>query len=188
MKKLIFVYVSLLVLHARAAAPPSSNVTLSDFKLVGDLGGDRASFVLTATARVENSKGGSVDLLDGTVALTDIAAHTQWQVRAESNRFLVVFDHAGKFPIQLKFDTALRQNDAWKSVAFKVAPCALQQIVLRGLASDTQFEFEGAARPERKGSEFVSYLPADGAVKLSWKEARPSIEGKLFYAAEMLSQ
>ena len=64
----------------------------------------------------------------------------------------------------------------------------LQPIVLRGLAEETQFEFAGAARPERKGSEFVSYLPSDGAVRLSWKEARPESEGKLFYSAEMLSQ
>ena len=61
-------------------------------------------------------------------------------------------------------------------------------IVLQGLAADTQFEFAGAARPERTGSDFTSYLPADGTVKLSWKEARPEAEGKLFYAAEMLSQ
>jgi hypothetical protein len=169
-----------------ATVPPP--VTLSDFKLAGDLGGDRASFVLTATARVDNPKGGSLDLLSGVVALTDFSHNPKWHVRAESNRFLLVCDHSGKFPIQLKFDAALRNRDVWKSVDFRVAPCALQQIVLRGLAAETQFEFEGAARPERKGGEFVSYLPADGAVKLSWKEARPSVEGKLFYAAEMLSQ
>jgi hypothetical protein len=64
----------------------------------------------------------------------------------------------------------------------------LQPVLLQGLAADTQFQFIGAARPERKGTEFVSYLPADGAVKLSWKEARTEAEGKLFYAAEMLSQ
>ena len=34
----------------------------------------------------------------------------------------------------------------------------------------------------------MSFLPSDGDVKLSWKEARPEGEGKLFYAAEMLSQ
>src|SRR5205807_9698187 len=70
----------------------------------------------------------------------------------------------------------------------QVAPTALQPILLRGLGADTQFDFAGASRPERKGSDFVSYLPSDGAVKLSWKEARPEAEGKLFYAAEMLSQ
>ena len=34
----------------------------------------------------------------------------------------------------------------------------------------------------------MSFLPPDGTVRLSWKEARPEAEGKLFYAAEMLSQ
>src|SRR5204863_567090 len=53
---------------------------------------------------------------------------------------------------------------------------------------DTRVEFAGAARPEREGEDFASYLPADGAVKLAWKEARAEAEGKLFYAAEMLSQ
>ena len=32
---------------------------------------------------------------------------------------------------------------------FEVAPGPLQQIVLQGLAADTQFQFAGAARPER---------------------------------------
>src|SRR5438270_834952 len=41
---------------------------------------------------------------------------------------------------------------------------------------------------ERTGNDFVSYLPVDGAVKFSWKRARPEAEGKLFYAAEMISQ
>jgi hypothetical protein len=64
----------------------------------------------------------------------------------------------------------------------------VQPVVLRGLGEDAQFQFTGAARPERKGGDFVSFLPADGAVKLAWKELRKAEEGKLFYAAEMLSQ
>ncbi|MEQ1852927.1 MAG: hypothetical protein ABMA01_15215, partial [Chthoniobacteraceae bacterium] len=36
--------------------------------------------------------------------------------------------------------------------------------------------------------DFASFLPPDGSVKLSWKTAAPEAEGKLFYAAEMLSQ
>src|SRR5438876_2295223 len=41
--------------------PPPATVTLHDFKLAGDLSGERAVFTLTATARVENRKGGSLD-------------------------------------------------------------------------------------------------------------------------------
>ena len=63
------------VVAAKSPATPPPTVTLRDFKLVGDLGGDRAAFTLTATARVENSKGGSLDLLSGSVALTELSAH-----------------------------------------------------------------------------------------------------------------
>ncbi len=167
---------------------PPATVTLHDFKLAGDLSGERAVFTLTATARVENRKGGSLELLSGTVALAELDAHPKWRVRVDQNRFVLSFDRGGEFPIRLRFSAAVRQSDGWKAVDFRVAPSALQPVVLQGLAADTQFQFAGAARPDRKGDDFVSFLPSDGAVQLSWKEARPEAEGKLFYAAEMLSQ
>ena len=172
----------------RVAPPPPPPVVLEDFLLTGDLGSNRAAFILTATARVDARAGGTLDLLSGTVALTEPAPHPKWQVRAGQNRFVLVFDHPGRFPIKLRFDAAVRQTDDWDSVEFRVAPSPLQPIVLRGLAADTQFEFAGAARPQRKGDDFLSYLPSEGAVNLAWKEARRETEGKLFYAAEMLSQ
>lgn len=176
-----------LLLTARAEVPPAA-VTLSDFKLVGDLSNEQAVFTLTAVAQVENSKGGSLELLSGAMALTELGAHPKWNLRAENGRYIAEFERRGKFPITLKFNAAVRQNAEWNTVDFRVAPSAVQPIELRGLAADTQFQFAGAARTERTGSNFVSHLPADGAVRLSWKEARKEAEGKLFYAGEMLAQ
>ncbi len=181
--------VLILATTTRAANnPPVAAVTLADFKLVGDLSGDQASFTLIATARVEDRKGALLELLSGAVALTDAPTQPQMRIEVQEGRYVAVFEHRGKYAIKLKFDAAVRHNDEWKAVDFRIAPSVLQPIVLRGLGPDTKFEFAGAARPERKGSEFASFLPSDGAVKLSWKEARPEGEGKLFYAAEMLSQ
>jgi len=176
----------------RAAAPQTNSpplaIILDDFKLTADLSNARAAFTLDATARVDDLKGGSLELLSGVLALTEFKPQPQWRLRAEQNRFVVVFDHAGKFPLHFKFDAATRRSNDWNLVEFWVAPSALQPITLRGLAADTQFDFAGAARPDRTGADFLSYLPPDGAVKLAWKEASPEAEGKLFYAAEMLSQ
>ena len=58
---------------------PPATVTLHDFKLAGDLSGERAVFTLTAMARVENRKGGSLELLSGAVALTELSAHPKWR-------------------------------------------------------------------------------------------------------------
>lgn len=169
-------------------ARPVASVTLTDFNLTGELTGDQANFTLTALANVDDSKGGSLELISGTIALTEIGSHPKWELHAEQGRYLAVFARDGKYPITLKFSAAVRQNAGWNTVDFHVAPSALQPVVLRGLAADTMFEFAGAARTQRVGSNFLSNLPGDGAVRLSWKEARKEDEGKLFYAAEMLSQ
>jgi len=161
---------------------------LDYFKLTGDLTGDQAEFTLTATARIESPKGGSLELLSGNIALTEIGPHPKWDLNAESNRFILIFDRGGKYPIQLKFSAAVREREGWKSVDFRVAPSALQPIVLQGLPADTRFDFPGAARPERRDNIFASFLPPDGSVQLSWKQAPSETEGKLFYSAEMLSQ
>ncbi len=177
-----------LPLKITVADPELRRVVLREFKLNGTLADQEAAFTLTATARVTNPKGGTLTLLAGGLALTELAPHPDWRIVSVDGRFILVFDHPGDFPLSFKFNAAVRQNGAWNAVDFRVAPSALQPIILQGLAADTQFEFPGAARPERVGNDFASFLPPDGAVKLSWRTAAPESEGKLFYSAEMLSQ
>ena len=177
-----------LPLRVTIADPEARRVVLRNFKLVGQLSDQIAGFTLNTTVRVKNPRGGSVLLISGNIALTDFQPNPNWRLRFDQGRFILVFDQPGEFPIQLKFNAAVHRNDGWNIVDFHVAPSALQPIILEALPPDTQFQFAGAARPERSGNEFMSFLPPDGTVKLSWKAARPEAEGKLFYAAEMLSQ
>jgi len=175
-----------MTIQARESA--AGAVKLDDFRLVGEFAGDQAAFTLSGMAHVADARGGSIEVLGGPVALTELGPHPKWRVSVDGDRYVVSFDRAGKFPFQLKFNAAVRSGQGGKAIEFHVVPGVLQPIVLRGLAADTKFEFAGAARPQLRGAEFVSLLPSDGVVKLSWKEARPEAEGKLFYAAEMLSQ
>ena len=184
--KIASIFCVLLFLAASRAA--AGGITLSDFQLTGDLGGEVASFTLTASAKVEDSKGGTLELLSGPVALTSLGARQKWQMSIDRNRFVVKFDRSGTFPIEVHFNAAVTRSNDWRAVDFHVATSALQPVVLQGLATDTEFQFASAARPERTGTNFVSYLPVDGAVKFAWKQARAAAEGKLFYAAEMTSQ
>src|ERR1043166_660776 len=150
MKRLVswFIFVSFVVSAFGADTNPTPpSVLLDNFKLTGDLSGEQAEFALTAIAQVDNPKGGSVELLSGKVALTEVGTNPKWKVRAEQNRFIGVFERGGKYPIKLKFNAAVHEHDGWKSVDFQVAPSALQPIVLDGLDKDTQFDFPGAAKP-----------------------------------------
>jgi hypothetical protein len=176
-----------LLLAVRSAFADS--VTLEDFKLTGDLSqNDVAAFTVTANARVDTKEGVSLDMVSGPVALTAVGPHRQWVVTTSNNHYILTFDRSGVYPVELHFNAAVQPNNDWSSVSFQMAPGTLQPIELQGLPADTQFIFTDAARPQRVGTNFTSFLPVDGMVNLSWKQARPEAEGKLFYAAEMESQ
>jgi len=177
-----------LPLKIGVADPETRQVVLRDFKLAGQPTAQGAAFTLTATAHVTNPRGGSLVLLSGNVALTELPQHADWRVTSSEGNYRLVFDRPGAYPLSFKFHAAVQQGGGWNTLHFRVAPSALQPILLQGLAADTQFEFTGAARPTRSGEDFTSFLPPDGTVKLSWKSAAPETEGRLFYAAEMLAQ
>ncbi len=177
-----------LPLTLAAADPEASRVVLHQFRLRGRLSGDQAAFTLNAVARVKNPKGGSLALLWGRAALTEVNSTTNWQWKLEGDKYVARFDRAGVYPLQLKFNAAVRQTNGWNEIDFVVAPGGPAPVTFEGLKADTQFRFTDAARPELAGDEFVSFLPPTGQVRLGWKEARPETEGTLFYAAEAWSQ
>jgi hypothetical protein len=189
MKSLIAtLYLSLCLLTAYGKSEPNTAVTLEEFNLIGELTNGEANFTLSATAHVENPRGGTIQILSGPVALTQLASHPKWTVRTEDNHLSITFDRRGSFPIRLQFAAAVRHTENGNSVSFRVAASPIQPVTFEGIAAETELVLAGAAPPERSGTQFRTHLPPDGMVNLSWKNARPEGEGKLFYAAEMLSQ
>ena len=168
--------------------PEARRVGLRDFGLTGQLSDETASFTLTAIARVKHPSGGSVELLSGRVALTASSPGAEWRLRYDQGRYWAVFDRAGEFPLNLQFNANVQRTNGWNQIDFTVAPGTLQPVRLQRLKADTQLRMMGAARPERVGEEFTSFLPADGRMNLNWQESRPAAEGALFFAAEALSQ
>ena len=85
----VSVAVCVFLLFAAAAlvsAEPAA-ITLTQFRLVGNLTNDQALFTLTATAQVENPKGGSLELLSGAVALTETGSHEKYRIHADQKPF-----------------------------------------------------------------------------------------------------
>jgi len=192
--KLAYLLVSVVVIScgcaSRAADTASAvpPVELREVRLTGELVNGEASFRLLGVAKVTDRQGATLDLLGGRVALTAFNTDKHWRFETRDGRFQIRFDRAGEYRLDLAFRAAVTTEDGWNRVAFDLAPGPLHRIVLQGLPVDTEFEFVGAARPERSGDEFLSTLPLDGRVRLGWKEKRLEGEGRLFYAVEALSQ
>ncbi len=169
------------------ADPESRQVVLKSSRLAGKLSETSATFQFNTEVQVKNPKGGSAVLLAGGVALTEIACRPECRIKMDQDRFVLVCDQAGVFPLQIKFDAAVQNSNLWHAIDFQLAPSLIQPVVLQGVAEDTQFRFSEGARPERTGGEFLSFAPPNGRVRLAWQEARKETEGKLFYAAQLLS-
>jgi len=132
MKTKIASLITCTLLSIAASRAAAGGITLTDFKLIGDLGGEVAAFTLTANAKVEDAKGDSLALLSGPVALTSLDARQKWQMEAGQNGFMAKFDRGGTFPIEVHFNAAVTQSNGWKAVDFRVATSALQPVVLSG--------------------------------------------------------
>ena len=127
---------------------------LRDFKLTGQINDQTAAFTLTATARVNNSKGGSLRLLSGNVALTGVEPHPNWRLRFDQGQFVIEFDQPGDFPIQLKFNATVTQSPeslpGWNAVG-PALPQRAPAIVLQGsLRISTQLTARRVPADERR--------------------------------------
>ncbi|HEX9046456.1 MAG TPA: hypothetical protein VF988_05465, partial [Verrucomicrobiae bacterium] len=133
------VIVSVLLPFAAGSAM-AGGVTLENFKLSGAVSGEVAAFTLTANAKVEDAKGGALELLSGPVALTSLGERQKWEMSFDQNRFVARFDRRGTFPLEVHFNATVTRSNDWRSVDFHVAPAAVQPVTLQGLPGDVQIQ------------------------------------------------
>ena len=169
--------------------PPPGGVTLSDFKLTGDLGGEVAAFTLTATASVADARGGSLD-----AAFRTGRAHPprraagmadERRPKSASSRTLTA---AARFPSRSISTPPSRGATTGARWIFASRRARCSRSCCKGWRRTRNFSSPAPRGPNAAGTNFLSYLPVDGSVKFAWKQSRPETEGKLFYAAEMTSQ
>ena len=168
--------------------PEARQVVLRDFKLAGNLSEQKASFVLTANAHIGNPR--AVRSLSSPVSSpspnyrripTGASSLTPAASRCSSTSPATSRSSSNSTPRCGRTTAGTRSTSASRPV-----PCS-RSFCKASLPTPSLIS-PAAARPERTGNDFTSYLPPDGTVKLSWKTAVPEVEGKLFYSAEMLTQ
>ena len=175
-----------LQLYARATDPDARRVFLDVFQLDGEVHEQAVSFVLKGTAHVKHPEGGRLEVLRGEAALT--ADPEGLEMIQTNGAYVLILPRAGSYPVRLQFDAKLTVQNGWKKLSFATAPGAMRPVFLKNLAEETQFRAAGAAKPERAGENFVTYLPPAGDLALEWKEAKTEAEGKLFFAVQGVIQ
>ncbi len=175
-----------LALDLEAADPEARRLRFEDFQLTGQLEGSHALFTLTGTAVARHAAGGQLALLGGDAALTGFPAPLD--LRFTNGQYVLSMARTGSVPVRLAFAARVINEGGWKTVRFEAPPSVLRPVSLGGLPAETEFRFPGASRPERHGTNFATYLTAAGRVQWQWKDSRPEVEGRLFYAVQGAAQ
>lgn len=173
----------------RAGGSPDP-VALSDATLNGEVhsNGDSVLFEFRATVDVTKPKS-EITILSGNAAVTEVPSDPNYRLTLATENgetvYRLKFAKEGTFPVSLDFVAAIdgaTAND--RRMDFTVAASAVIPLTLNGLELNLEFERnQESVVPLLDNDRWLGFLPATGRAKLSWKTARTTGDGKLFFSS-----
>ena len=157
---------------------------LRDANLVGQINEETqvASFILTGTASI-SEKGAKLPVLSGNAALNALPQTPGRLTVPSARNYVLEFPETGDFPIRLQFSAPLAESGGWTGFEFTVASSAVTPVSLTGIGAEVEFNSDHPLIPEKRGANWLGFLPASGRAVAGWKPARDTTEGKLFFTS-----
>ena len=179
-------HIKLKLSQAGGTAEP---IALSQTTLNGTVhpNGDSVLFHFGATVQVTKPNA-EITILSGHAAVTKVPTNANYRLKLATggNRavYKLKFLKAGTFPVALDFVAAIRTaSNNVRSLDFTVAASAVVPLKLDGLKPDLEFHRGNeSVMPIQEDDHWLGFLPATGRAKLSWKTARTTGDGKLFFS------
>ena len=177
-------------LALRKAGTLPEPIEFSKAMLSGKVHPNGNSILFRFEAVVQVTKANSeIAILSGHAAATEVPANANYRLTlATANKqpvYNLKFKKAGTFPVVLNFVAAVQgdsSND--RKIDFTVAASAVVPLTLAGLEADLEFHRDQeSVVPLKDAENWVGFLPATGRVKLGWKTARTTGDGKLFFSS-----
>lgn len=176
-----------LAIKLRKRGVLSSGIALLDSSLTGRFSEEEewADFVLRG--RIEAyADGMELPLLTGDIALAEIPVVEGLRFIARDGGYHVQVARAGRYDLALPFVAAVKSDTTQSSLAFAIPSATVLPVTLEGLG-EVAFVDSGAISPLRKEEAWVGYVPASGAVAMSWSEGGGEGDGELFFSSEGLA-
>ncbi len=163
-------------------------IELMDTSLTGTLHSDGkfATFQFKTKALVTKADA-KIQVLSGNVAISELPESDDFRLQLTNvpneSVYELIMLKEGEFSIAIEFVApVVIPNANSKGLDFTVAASAVVPFKLSGLESDLEFAREPEAIvPLLNEKDWSGFLPATGRVRLQWKNARSTTEGKLFF-------
>ena len=143
-------------------------------------------FKLHAMARVEN-EGSRLRVLTGRAALNEQAAGDGWHIElvkaGNGYAYDLVFDKKGAVPVDFGFTAAVREQDDWRSLGFRMPAGTVVPVALSGFVGGVEFDPAASVVPAKTAAGWQGFLPVSGNAWTGWKSVRDAGEGILFFTS-----
>lgn len=174
-----------------------SPVSLSDISLSGQMhaSGNSINFRYRGTA-VVTQPGAEIQILAGNVALNELPQdanlrflmETATSNEGQGGQYKLRFAEAGTYDLDVNFVAAVVPSEGgWLGFDFSLPSSAVVPMSLSGLPSSLDFQqSSGGVVPVSENDLWQGFLPAEGRARVSWKPARKTGTGKLFFTTQAL--
>ncbi|MEM9825634.1 MAG: hypothetical protein AAF958_03550 [Planctomycetota bacterium] len=182
---------TLRMLPSDALPPP---VAWRDTTLSGIRSTDQKSvdFRLRGTAIV-NQAGTRVSILSGNVAMLELPTRDEYRLVATAGSsgspaptYELEFLERGEFELDLPFVAAVQTTTAgWQSLSVNVQAGTIVPVSLEQWDGELEFDRKASSViPVRKQDAWQTFVPADGRLDLTWRNAEQTETGKLFFTTD----
>ncbi|MGB4708921.1 MAG: hypothetical protein WBH50_20845 [Fuerstiella sp.] len=176
-----------LMLNKAGASPAAVELTNTTLKGNVHANGDSILFQFAGTANVTEANA-EITILSGNAAVTEVPTNANYRLRLTTQEnqtvYKLVFPEAGTFAVSLDFVAGVTSSPGnVRSMDFVIGASAVVPLTLTGLAPDLDFHRDQeSVVPLHNDDNWMGFLPATGRAKLSWKTARKTGDGKLFFS------
>lgn len=164
----------------------SRGLELLNTVLAGNLAadGNSISFRLSATARSLET-GAVAGLFSQGATLSGSASGPGWHVVLMDHlgTYELVAERAGDFPVELDFVVPVTRKGDWSLLNFGLTAGVVVPLKIEGLGETATFERTLTVVPERDGTTWRGFLPANGEAAMAWRGASAVADGTLFFSS-----
>ena len=164
--------------------PDALRVNLSELTVKGQLQDDLLHFEVTATAATQNPRGAQMPLLSGGAAIVGLRLPEQVSLRKTPGGYALHLARPGTYPVTFDFAARIVEQDGWFQTRFRLPAAALLPLQLEAFDEATEFRLVNGGSFAANQTGFLTYVPADGRVLLTWRSLQEAESSKLFYNTE----
>ena len=164
-------------------------VEIIEAKLSGTMDEGKSSIDLIWEGKLQvHQAGASLEMLSGNVALKELPSDSRVRLQllgaGNGYRYRATFKEKGEVDLRISMIASIQESsEGNRGIDLRVASGAVVPMEIGGLASDLSFERgEGLMMPNFSDGKWRSFLPANGVIKMNWREQKSTGEGKLFFS------